>query len=456
MVRHVEIEDPDGTVIPLQLWGFQREAVMELHEHGAVIVLKARRLGLSWIFLAYALWLAITQQGIRILILCKNGDDAKQLLDRIRRMRDRIAENPASAHMLAKLKPPSGPKKDRDNVTVLDVGASTIMALMGTPAAARSETAGLVLLDEFGFQRGADEIWQAIYPTIEGGGRIGVISTGNGGPKSNKLGAEFAKQWSRANKGKSIFKALFYSWRRRPGRTEKWKRDTIAALGSEDRFKVEYPEDAKDAFTQVDADLLYPGPHMDAVERLGAEYSGGVGDLWLGCDWGVNTHFLLATRTAGGGLHVLAEWESHNADIETDVAGLCKLLDELGRDPDYIRWDPGGAGAKVIGTFVNLMKVRRPGFRPRGKKIPFSQYKVIAIKYTQLLARRAAADEPLRILTIDQDRCPVVCQQMRDQEWEDTDASKTEKGDDHGADALLTLTAEMGYEHNQRASADLG
>lgn len=67
----VEIEDPDGTIIKLKLWLFQAQAVKALHEDRAVIVLKARRLGLSWIFLAYALWLAVTQQGIRVLILCK-------------------------------------------------------------------------------------------------------------------------------------------------------------------------------------------------------------------------------------------------------------------------------------------------------------------------------------------------------------------------------------------------
>jgi hypothetical protein len=447
MVRHIEIEDPSGNAIPLELWDFQREAVMELHDHGAVIVLKARRLGLSWIFLAYALWLAITHQGIRILILCKKEKDAIQLLARVRRMRDRIAASEESSHLLAKLE---APDKVRDQVTVLDIGSSTLMSLVGTPDSARSETAGLLLLDEFAFQRGADEIWQAALPTIEGGGRVGVVSTGNGSEHSSKMGAEFAKQWSRANKGVGAFKALFFPWTVRPDRDEKWKQDTIDTLGSEDRFKVEYPEDPADAFLQADADLIYPGPHMDAVEKLGAAFDAGPGELWLGIDWGVNTHMVIGQRTAGGGLHVIAEYCSTNADLETDADAVAAIFTRLGRPPKYLRYDPGAAGAKVISIFVTLMQQRVPGFKPKVLKIPFAKFKIVAINYTKMLARRAADAQPTRVLSIDGEACPVLVRQMREQEWEDTDASKTEKGDDHGADSLLTLTAELGYEHDRK------
>ena len=104
--RHASIEDPDGTVVPFTLWPFQHEPLQALQAGESIIVLKARRLGLSWVVLAFALWRAIFQQGIRILILCKNEDDATELLDRIRRMKQRISENPDSAHILAGLRQP--------------------------------------------------------------------------------------------------------------------------------------------------------------------------------------------------------------------------------------------------------------------------------------------------------------------------------------------------------------
>lgn len=442
--RHCTIEEPNGTVLPFRLWPCQAEALTALQQEEAVIVLKARRLGLSWVVLAFALWLAIFQQGIRILILCKKESDATELLSRIRRMRDRIAADRLSAHILGGLQSPG---KVRDAVTTLDVGASTIKALVGTPDAARSETAGLVILDEFAFQRGASEIWQAALPTSEGGGKVVAVSTGNGGEKSSRLGAEFAKQWSRARRGLSNFRPLFFPWQARPGRDQAWKAAALANFGDPTKFRIEYPETEADAFLVADADLIYPGPHMDAVERLGTELQPTPhADLWLGIDWGVNTHFALAHRTPGGGLAVIAEVWSTNADLERDADRLAELLDGLDADPRFLRYDPGAAGAKVIGTFVGLMRQRRPGFRPRVRKIPFARFKVVAIKYVQLLARRAHDGQALRVLAVSPTGAPEILRQMRAAEWRDPDVGRTEKGDDHGADAVLTLAAELGYE----------
>src|ERR1700712_3706924 len=150
MGRHCTIEEPNGKVIPLRMWEFQRDVIRTAQQERVLIVLKARRLGLSWIALAYALWMAIFNPGIRILILCKNERDASELLDRIRRMRDRMAKDDKSRHILRGVTKEDG--LQRDTVTMLDIGESTIRCLVGTPGAARSETAGFVLCDEFAFQ----------------------------------------------------------------------------------------------------------------------------------------------------------------------------------------------------------------------------------------------------------------------------------------------------------------
>ena len=443
--RHASIEDPDGTVVPFTLWPFQHEPLQALQAGESIIVLKARRLGLSWVVLAFALWRAIFQQGIRILILCKNEDDATELLDRIRRMKQRISENPDSAHILAGLRQPP---KLRDAVKTLDVGSSTIRALVGTPAAARSETAGLVIADEFAFQKRSAQIWRGLLPTIEGGGQIAVISTGNGQLGD---GEQFHKLWSIAKQGLGRMRAMFFPWKVRPDRDEAWKADQIEALGDEDSFKVEYPEEEDEAFLSVDADLIYPGTHIDAAVRHGAlldampKSQRPNGPLYLGIDWGVNTHMVLARRMPSGGLYVVREVWSERADLEQDVQALAAVLDELGEMPQFVRYDPGGPGAKVIGSFRTQMRAIRPAFRPKVMKIPFATFKVVAIRYTKLLLRRSSEDKDLRYIAISPTGCPRLVRQMRGVEWKDADTGKTEKGDDDGSDALLTLTAEPGY-----------
>lgn len=447
--RHCTIEEPDGTVLPFALWDFQRHTMATMEAEQAIIVLKARRLGLSWVVLAFALWLAIFNQGIRILVLCKTGDDASELLDRIRRMKERMEADPASRHLFQGLKPGA---KTRDAVTTLDIGSSTIRALMGTPAAARSETAGFVILDEFAFQRGSPEIWRAIWPTIEGGGKLAVVSTGNGAAKGGTIGAEFARLWSDAKRGVTPLAPLFFPWMSRPDRTEDWKARTIAALGELLRFKIEYPETEEDAFLVADADLIYPASHIDAAEKLGAEYDAlprnekPNGPLYLGIDWGVNTHMILGRRLGSGGLWAEREVWSSNADLEQDVDALVKVCDELGETPAYLRYDPGGPGAKVIGSFVRQVQAKRPGFKPHTMKIPFAKFKVVAIRYVKLVLRRTYEDEPLRVAAISPTGCPELLRQMRKAEWKDPDAATTQKVDDHGSDAFLTLAAELGFE----------
>lgn len=434
--RHFEIEDPDGTVIPLRLWGFQRDAIRTLHDDGLVIVLKARRLGLSWIYLAYALWLAITQQGVRVLILCKTEGDAAELLDRIRRMKDRIADAPASAHLLAGLQQP---RKSRDHVTALDVGASTIKALVGTPAAARSETAGLILADEFAFQKRAGEIWRALLPTAEGGGRIAAVSTGNGGPGTATDGAEFADQWTRANAGGSDFRALFFPWQNRPDRDEAWKQRTIELLGDPDRFRTEYPEEPADAFVSPDVEFVYNTAHVDAAERLGrlldAQREAGTlappadGGIQLGIDWGIGTTAsVIVWPLAGGGIYippgeVIAE--------RGEPAQLTRRMLDAAARYDWplteARYD--AAGAQQMQTFATVAPESVGIFR-----VDFNRRKRRTIGFLRQLLRRTHEGHDTRVLAISPQNT-VLLQQLRGLRL--NDKGDVVKEADHAPDALI-------------------
>lgn len=444
MERNVQIEEPDGTVIPLQLWPFQAQAVQALHTDRAVIVLKARRLGLSWIYLAYALWLAIVQQGVRVLILCKTEADAAELLDRIRRMRDRIATDPATRHMLAKLEPVT---KTRDHVTALDIGASTIKALVGTPAAARSETAGLVLLDEFAFQRGAGEIWRSVLPTVEGGGRLGVISTGNGPDTQAGTGGEFARQWARAAQGISGFTPLFFSWQARPGRDQVWKTRALAQLGDPDRFRTEYPEHPDDAFVSPDTELVFSPAGIDAAVKLGTQHRDmrlagtlppPVGErLILAADWGVNSHILLLWPLEAGGWHVCGEVVYHGDSVWDAAPKVAALIEQTGWPVSEERYDasmPGLNAAFLKALAEHIGKVKYLA-------VPFNRYKTLGADYLRLLVSNTRTGQVAPLLSIDSQACPVLTEQVRGMKYADPDAGRIEKGDDHGFDALIAGVA---------------
>jgi hypothetical protein len=438
--RHCTIEDPDGTVRPFALWDFQADTLRDLQAGEQIIVLKARRLGLSWVVLAFALWLAIHRQGIRILILCKTGDDAGELLDRIRRMRDRIAADPLSAHVLANL---HAPAKTRDAVTTLDIGGSTIRALMGTPAAARSETAGFVILDEFAFQRQAADIWQAILPTIEGGGGVALVSTGNGGEKSGGIGAQFAALWSQACSGASGLKPLFFPWMVRPDRDQEWKRRTIAALGDLDRFRMEYPEVPDDAFVAPDTEFVYDHAGIDAAERLGRQLDQqrragtippplGEG-IQLGIDWGLgSTHMLIVWQLAGGGIYIPpGEIESSRGEPS---ALTRQALDAAARyDHPLVQARYDQAGGQQMKTFASIAPDEVTIYA-----VNFGKRKKRTVGFLRELFNRTAQGLDHRIIAISPENTRLL-EQLRGLQLDDR--GEIVKRDDHGPDALIAGAA---------------
>lgn len=445
--RHCTIEDPDGTVRPFALWPFQADTLRDLQAGEQIIVLKARRLGLSWVVLAFALWLAIHRQGIRILILCKTGDDAGELLDRIRRMRDRIAADPLSAHILANLQAPA---KTRDAVTTLDIGGSTIRALMGTPAAARSETAGFLILDEFAFQRGAADIWQAVLPTVEGGGGLAVVSTGNGAETSGKIGAQYAMLWSRARAGDSTLKALFFPWMVRPDRNQEWKDRTVALLGDLDQFKVEYPEIEDDAFLAPGVQHVYPPAGVDAAEARGRILDQQLADctiappygsaIQVGIDWGEQTHALIIWPLEAGGIYV-APAEVVASSMEPTATSQL-ILDAAARIDwplDEERFDAAGVQSNRTFAAVAPRSVR-------WKAIPFNRFKTETVGYLRLLFNRVADGHDTKIIAISP-RNEVLLRQLRGLLLADDDSGKVAKGNDHGPDALIAGAAPIAAAH---------
>lgn len=457
LVDHVEIEDPEGNVIPFELWDCQRDTLTALHQDGAIIVLKARRLGLSWVVLAYALWLAIFRQGIRILILCKREEDSTELLDRIRRMRDRIAANPASQQLLVGLRRPA---RIRDAVTTLDVGASTIRALVGTEGAARSETAGLLILDEFAFQRGAGGIWRAALPTVEGGGKLAVVSTGNGGPNSLGLGAEFARQWHKAVTGKSPLKPLFFPWQARPGRDEAWWSNQVALLG-EERARTEYPSTPDDAFVQPDTILAFSTAAIDAAENMGRMFDELLaqgrmpppanGMLAAGVDWGdFRSHALPVWELERGGLYIPpGEVSSTQTDVE-DIT--IEILNSVGRLPGWFGEERYDSSFKQSNrTFARTAQaklgphnpIRRIG-RPNTVPVAFGEYKSLVVGYLRFLLRRTLDGEKTRILAISPKNTTLLEQMRSIEQLED---GRLVKGNDDAVDALIAGAQPVAKRH---------
>src|SRR5581483_7188543 len=199
-IPHCQIQPAEGGLpVPFALWDFQLDALREFEEHARIIILKARQLGLSWLALAFMLWLTSCNRGQTALILNRGLRESIELLDRVRFMHKR-------------LQPALRPRITKDVVDHLEFGdiGCRIYSLPATEFAGSGITAQFVMLDEWAKIRGIAKILVSLLPTLSAGGKLVGISTAQG------FHNQFAEEWKKAISGGSRYYPMFIPWDAHP------------------------------------------------------------------------------------------------------------------------------------------------------------------------------------------------------------------------------------------------
>jgi len=234
-------------------WFWQRELLDEWLTSGKHVALKARQLGVTWLSGGLALWLLLFQPGSKVLAVSIKESEAVKLVQRVWEMLQSLPEwlwNGARV-----LKPSRGARPTTEIQLVFPDGRiSSIEGLTSSPSAGHGVTAALVILDEFSRQEYASDTWKAVLPTTQGGGRVLVISTGNGVSDSRGGGNFFHHVWVNAD-SMGVSKR-FLAWDMHPDRDEAWYRAHAMALPAADRGE-QYPRDEDEAF------ILTGRPYFD-------------------------------------------------------------------------------------------------------------------------------------------------------------------------------------------------
>jgi hypothetical protein len=486
IVQYGSIEPPKGKPTPFELWVAQRAALELLTSERRVYFLKARRLGLSWLVLHYALWLlgyAEGEENSRILVLSKNQSDAGKLLQRVKRINDRLP--------LFLRAPTTG----ADSTTTFALRSGEIMVLPATEGAARQETARAVILDEFGFPKNgvAGPIWTAVQPTIEGGGQLFVVSTGNG---ETGDGATFAQIWKEAQAGSSDGVAVFLPWHARPDRTEEWRERERKNYESDEAFNAEYPETPEQALAGDRSIKVYPLAGINAAERIGRELWDSAGmralteeGVEIGTDWGdFQTFTTYALPLPGGGIYVIDELVQPHVEPQRAAWNI------LRHDPGALRARDGGklhavasradsAPAGTNSTFVAVLEAAWQDEDLRNRipeshtRVAFSKYKqggnetrgVNTVAFLKWLFRRSAEwvagdgtiDELHGVIAI-HPRCRLLLAQLRNLERDPDDGKvikpsldpKHPERGDHGADSLIPTASVRAIEWTAQKESD--
>src|SRR5436309_8905438 len=203
----VEVRDVGVKLFRDVMWPFQRKFALMLENIDRMVVVKARQIGISTIMMHYAYWRIrfAPANSQRALVLSKSKDDAsKALMSKIplihaaqpENMRMDIASQNSYFFQLS--------------------NGNSIVVQAATEAAARGYAATVVILDEHAFHQTPETTWSSLQPTLEGGGKFFVVSTGNG------VGNLFHDLYERAKEGKNGFTPVFINWSAPAHRDEEW------------------------------------------------------------------------------------------------------------------------------------------------------------------------------------------------------------------------------------------
>lgn len=248
VVNYVQIEDAVlGEWIPFALWPEQEALARTLFDNLLVVALKARQLGLTWLVLAFALWLMLFRPAATILLFSRRDTEAIHLLDdRLKGMYRRL------------------PNWLKVGQTVVEDSAHEWQLSNGSVArafptsAGDSYTATLAIVDEADLVPDLNRLMRAVKPTIDGGGRMILLSRSD----KRRPASTFKKIYRGGKAGKSDWVSVFLPWYIRPERDEEWyeaqKRDILSRTGGLDDLYEQYPATDDEALSPAMLDKRLP------------------------------------------------------------------------------------------------------------------------------------------------------------------------------------------------------
>jgi hypothetical protein len=237
------------------LWEAQREALALIDEHRQVVILKARQLGLTWLCLAYALWLMLYRPIATVLLFSLRDDEAMVLLDRLKQMYGRL---------------PGWMRRQvvTDSRHVFELANGSTARAFPT-SAGDSYTATFALVDEADLVPDLAQLLERVKPTVDAGGKLVLLSrVDKKAPVST-----FKQIYKAAKQGLTKWSPLFIPWYAHPKRTEDWYQqecaDSVANTGSLDFVHGQYPAQDIDALAPASLDKRFPATWLEACYEEG-------------------------------------------------------------------------------------------------------------------------------------------------------------------------------------------
>ena len=216
----------DKGKMKIPLYASQKRVLRSLRDNRFVACLASRQTGKTTMMTIYSLWVACFQEDQRILVVANKEQTAINIFSRIR----------TAYEMLPNYLKPGVIEYGKTSMKLANgssIGISTTSSDAG-----RGDACNVLVLDELAFipNNLVDAFWKSVYPIISSSkkSKIFIASTPNGTDNF------FYKLYMDGLNKKSNWYAEKMMWYEIPGRDEKWKRETIQSIGSEEAFRQEF------------------------------------------------------------------------------------------------------------------------------------------------------------------------------------------------------------------------
>jgi len=221
---YIKIVHVDHGLVPFNMYDYQAEITQKITDNRRVAVLTARQSGKTTTAVAVILHYILFNEFKTVAILANKGDAAREVLSRVQ----------LAYEALPKWMQQGVEEWNKGNIT-LENGCK-IYAGTTSSSAIRGKSISFLYLDEVAFIEGYDEFFASVYPTISSGESTKLLMTST----PNGLN-HFWKTCKGAEEGTNGYEFVKVMWDDVPGRDEKWKNETLAALDyDEQKFKQEY------------------------------------------------------------------------------------------------------------------------------------------------------------------------------------------------------------------------
>jgi hypothetical protein len=211
--KYIQIVHVDHGLIPIECYDYQKEIIRKTTDNRRTCVVTSRQAGKTTTAVCLILHYILFNDHKLVALLANKGDAAREILDRIKTAYEAL------------------PKWLQQGVIEWNKGSvefengSKIIAAATSSSAIRGKSVSFLYIDETAFVENWDQFFASVFPTISSGTTTKILLTST----PNGLN-HFYKTCEGAKAGKNGYEFVQVMWTDVPGRDDKWREETLAAM----------------------------------------------------------------------------------------------------------------------------------------------------------------------------------------------------------------------------------